>query len=79
MPDSFIINFCLLLLSYAITCYFAIIHFFQASSIEPDQSWVQPIRNNKGLMISFLGHYDFSHTSQVWCINHTYRLAYTPS
>lgn len=66
-------------LSYAMTCYFGIIHFLQASSIEFDQSWVQPIRNNIGLIISFLCHCDVSHTSQVWYISHTYRLTYTPS
>lgn len=57
MPDSFYNKFLLYtLLSYAITCYFGIIHFLQASSIEFDQSWVQPIRNNIGLIISFFCH-----------------------
>lgn len=75
----FLHNKCLLyiLLSYAITCCFAVIHFLQASSIEPDQSWVQPVRNNIGLIISSLCPWDASHTSHVWSIKHTYRLAYT--
>lgn len=52
-------------LLYAITCYFGVIHFFQASSIKPDQSWVQSVTNNIGLIISFTCHCYFSHTSWV--------------
>lgn len=46
IPDSFIIYFytSYKFLLYAITCYFGIIRFFQASSIKPDQSWVQSIK-----------------------------------
>lgn len=57
-------------LLYAITCYFGIIHFFQASSIKPDKSWVQSIKNNIKLIISFTCHCYFSHTSWVCYIKH---------
>lgn len=52
-------------LLYAITRYFGIIHFFQASSIKPDQSWVQSVKNIKLIIspaaVTF-------HTSCVWYI-----------
>lgn len=54
-------------LLYAITRYFGIIHFFQASSIKPDQSWVQSVKNIKLIIspaaVTF-------HTSCVWYIEH---------
>lgn len=38
-------------LLYAITRYFGIIHFFQASSIKPDQSWVQSVKHIKLIIL----------------------------